>query len=165
VAEIEWKGAFWKAAYGELSVRDLLTILKGFGPMEILEFNKPETCQGQISLCISEAGSKEITIHNLAIRGDRRKGHGRKTLQWLKRVFKGEIYVDYPEFSSAEEASQGSLPFWIKMYREGLIDSLECDTFCLYPAMGEAELLKFENDTRNILHSGTITSGSHDGQR
>ena len=65
MAEIEWKGAFWKTAYGELSVKDLLTILKGFGPMEILEFDNPGTCRGQISLCVSEAGTKEITIHDL----------------------------------------------------------------------------------------------------
>ncbi len=165
MAEIEWKGAFWKTAYGELSVKDLLTILKGFGPMEILEFYNPGTCRGQISLCVSEAGAKEITIHDLVIHGDRRKGHGRKTLQWLKHVFKGEVHVDYPEFSAAEEASQGSLPFWVKMYREGLIDGLEGGMYCLYPEMGEAELIKFESDLRNILNMSTITSGRDDGQR
>ncbi len=46
MAEIEWKGILWKAAYGDLSVKDLLTVLKGYGPMEILEFEKPAACRG-----------------------------------------------------------------------------------------------------------------------
>jgi hypothetical protein len=165
VAEIEWKGVIWKAAYGELPVKDLLTILKGFGPMEILEFERPGTCRGQISLCVFEEGTKEITIHELEVQGEKRKGHGRETLRWLKNVFKGNIYVEYPEFAVEEEASQGTLPFWIKMYREGLIDGLECGMFCLYPEMGAAELSRIEDEIRNILSTVRATPGSDERQR
>jgi hypothetical protein len=164
VAEIEWKGVIWKAAYGELPVKDLLTILKGFGPMEILEFEKPGTCRGQISLCVFEEGTKEITIHDLEVRGEKRKGQGRETLRWLKNVFKGNIYVEYPELAIEEEASQGTLPFWIKMYRERLIDGLECGMFCLYPEMGAAELSRIEDEIRNILSTVSATSGSNERQ-
>lgn len=52
MAEIEWKGAIWKAAYGDLSVKDLLTILKGFGPMEVLEFKRGEPAGGR-SVCVN----------------------------------------------------------------------------------------------------------------
>lgn len=165
MAEIEWKGVIWKAAYGELPVKDLLTILKGFGPMEILEFERPGTCRGQISLCVFEEGTKEITIHELEVRGERRKGRGRETLRWLKKVFKGHIYVEYPELPMEEEAAMGSLPFWIKMYREGLIDGLECGMFCLYPEMGTAELTSIEEELRSILSASGTASGSNERQR
>jgi len=47
VAEIEWKGIIWKAGIlVMLGVKELLTILKGFGPMEILALR---------SLAVSEA--------------------------------------------------------------------------------------------------------------
>jgi hypothetical protein len=150
VAEIEWKGILWKAAYGDLSVKDLLTVLKGFGPMEILEFEQPATCRGQISLCLSPDGTREITIHQFETQGRKRTGHGRATLQGLRSIFKGEIYVEYPDLSPEQEASRGSLPFWVKMYREGLIDGLECGMFCLYPEMDETELSKIEEQIRNI---------------
>jgi hypothetical protein len=165
VAEIEWKGAIWKAAYGELSVKDLLTILKGYGPMEILEFEKSATCRGQIGLCISDEGSKEITIYDLEVQRERRKGQGRETLQWLKNVIKGDIHVEYPELPAEQESSQGSLPFWVKMFREGLIDGLECGRFCLYPEMGEAELKKCEDEIRKVLGPDYATSGSDESQR
>jgi len=150
VAEIEWKGILWKAAYGQLSVKDLLTVLKGYGPMEILEFEKPATCRGQMSLCISTAGTREITIHEFEMQGEMRQGQGRATLRELRKLFKGEIYVEYPDLSAEQEALKGSLLFWVKMYREGLIDGLECGMFCLYPEMSEAELSKIEDQITTI---------------
>ena len=165
MAEIEWKGILWKAAYGDLSVKDLLTILKGYGPMEILEFEKPAACRGQISLCLSPDGTREITIHELEVQGEKRKGQGRATLHGLRNIFKGEIYVEYPDLSAEQEASRGSLPFWVKMYREGLIDSLECGMFCLYPEMGEMELSKIEEQIRNLSTIDKIASGKNEGQR
>jgi hypothetical protein len=165
VGEIEWKGVRWKAAYGELSVRDLLTVLKGYGPMEILDFEKPAACRGRISLCLSDEGVRETTIHDLEVGGEKRKGQGRETLQWLKSIFKGEIHVDYPDLSEEQEASEGSLLFWVKMYREGLIDGLECGMFCLYPEMGESELGKIEKTIRNLSKADEAASGRNEGQR
>ena len=165
MAEIEWKGVLWKAAYGELSVKDLLTVLKGYGPMEILDFEKPATCRGRISLCLSEEGTRETTIHDLEVHGEKRKGQGRAALQWLRNIFKGEIYVEYPDLSADQEASEGSLLFWVKMYREGLIDVLECGMFCLYPEMGEAELGKIEKNIRNLSRKEEAMPGRNEGQR
>ncbi len=165
MAEIEWKGAFWKAAYGDLSVRDLLTTLKGFGPMEILEFNKPGACRGQISLCLSEEDLKEVTIHDLEVFPDKRKGRGREILQWLKRTFKGKVYAEYPEEASKEESLQGSLPFWVKMLREGLLDGLECGMFCLYPEMGEDNLQRYEDQIGKLLSAEREMSVSDASQR
>lgn len=165
MAEIEWKGAIWKAAYGELSVKDLLTTLKGFGPMEILEFDKPGTCRGQISLCRSEEDYKEITIHDMEVFPGKRKGRGRETLQWLKQTFKGKVYVEYPEFSPEEESRKGCLPFWVKMLREGLIDGLECEMFCLYPEMGECDLQRCEDQIGKMLSAEREVSVSDASQR
>ena len=85
MAEIEWKGVLWKAAYGELSVRDLLTILKGYGPMEILEFEKPGCLPRSISLCLSPEGTREITIHEFEVAGETRKGQGRADAPVVKK--------------------------------------------------------------------------------
>ena len=165
MAEIEWKGAIWKAAYGDLSVKDLLTTLKGFGPMEILEFDKPGACRGQISLCRSEEDLKEVTIHDLEVFPEKRKGRGRESLQWLKRTFKGKVYAEYPEGSSEEASLEGSLPFWAKMLREGLIDGLECGLFCLYPEMGEGNLQQCEDQIRKVLSAEREVAATDASQR
>jgi hypothetical protein len=165
VAEIEWKGVLWKAAYGELSVRDLLTVLKGYGPMEILDFDKPGACKGRVSLCLSEENTREITIHELEVLGGKRKGQGRETLRWLKSIFKGEVYVEYPDLSAEEEESGGSLLFWVKMYREGLVDGLECGGFCLYPDMGEEQLGQIEKTLRRLSRADEASPGGNEGQR
>jgi hypothetical protein len=165
VAEIEWKGILWKAAYGQLSVRDLLTVLKGYGPMEILEFEKPATCRGQMSLCVSTDGTREITIHELEMQGEKRKGQGRVMLRELRSIFKGEVNVEYSDLPAEQEALKGSLLFWVKMYREGLIDSLECGDFCLYPEMGEAALSKVEHQITTLTRNDKAASGGDESQR
>lgn len=144
MAEIEWKGAIWKAAYGDLSVKELLTILKGYGPMEIVQFEKPEGWRGHVSLCLSPDGNKEVTIYNLEVCGEKRRGGGRAALLWLRQTFKGAIYVDYPEPFVELEAVQTSLPFWLRMFREGLVNGVEYGAFHLYPEMSEQELNRIE---------------------
>ncbi len=165
MAEIEWKGAIWKAAYGDLSIKDLLTTLKGYGPMEILEFEKAGVCRGQISLCLSEKGPREVTIHDLEIRTDKNRGQGRATVRWLRDIFKGDLLVDYPDLPPEAEASEGSLPFWVKMYHEGLIDGLECGLFCLVPEMSETELHEIEEKIRNLSMINRASPGRDEGQR
>jgi hypothetical protein len=140
VAEIEWKGAIWKAAYGDFSIKELLTILKGFGPMEILEFEKPGCYRGQISLSSAKDGKKEITLYHIEVMGDRHRGQGREALQWLKKVFKGELYVEDPGVIRVKNANAESLLFWVQMFREGLIDAMDSDMCRLNREMSEMEI-------------------------
>lgn len=150
MAEIEWKGIIWRAAYGNLSVKELLTILKGFGPMETLEFERPGHFKGEVSLSLSQDGTKEITLYHLEVIGPKRKGKGREALQYLKKIFKGELYVEDPggladpRFIRVKNASRESVLFWVKMFREGLIDAMESDMCSLSPGMSEDEITGIE---------------------
>ncbi len=128
MAEIEWKGIIWKAAYGDLPIKDLLTILKGHGPMEVLQFRKPGAFWGELSVSLSPQGTKEITIYHLEVEGQRRRGKGRQALLYLKSIFRGEVFVEDPgRVIRVANADQASLPFWIKMHLEGIIDALESE--------------------------------------
>lgn len=140
MAEIEWKGIIWKAAYNDLTVKELLTILKGFGPMEILAFEKPGCFRGELSLSLSEQGTKEITLYHVQITGAKRLGEGRRALQLLRKIFGGELYVEDPGIIRVRNVNEESLLFWAQMYREGLIDALDSDQFSLHPHMLDAEL-------------------------
>ncbi len=146
MADIEWKGAVWRAAYGSLSVKELLTILKGFGPMETLAFEKTGCCKGEISISLSGEGKKEITLYHLEVLGPRRKGTGRAAIQWLRSLFKGELFVEDPGFIMVKGANRESLLFWVRMFREGLIDALDADTIELHPHMSDQELLRLESE-------------------
>jgi hypothetical protein len=148
VAEIEWKGAVWRAAFGSLSVKELLTILKGFGPMEILEFEKPGLARGQVSLSLSSEGKKQITLYHLEVEGIRRKGQGRVALLWLKQIFKGDLYVEDPGVILVKNANEETLLFWVKMFREGLIEALESEMCALKPDMSEEEIGRLEASIR-----------------
>ena len=142
VDEVHWKGAVWKAAYGRLSIKELLTTLKGFGPMEVLAFEIPGVLQGELGLCLAEDGSKCITLFHLEVTGEQREGRGREALQWLKNIFKGEVVVEDPGSIRVESPTEESLPFWIKMYREGLVDVLEGDTCCFHRGMNEGVIAR-----------------------
>lgn len=155
MAETEWKGAVWKSAFGNFSVKEILTILKGFGPMEVLEFDKPESFRGKISISLDSNGNKQITIYHLEVSGGRRCGHGREALQWLKKIFKGELFVEDPGIILVRNANEASLLFWIKMYREGLIGALESELCTLSPGMSQEELQKVEK----LLGMGGLGSG------
>lgn len=148
MAEIEWKGIVWKAAYGDLSVKELLTILKGFGPMEILEFEKPGRFRGQLSLSLADDGSKEITLYHLEVSGSIRHGKGREALGCLKKLFKGELYVEDPGVIRVRNANVETILFWVKMFREGYIDALDCAECCLAHGMSEAEVNEIETRLR-----------------
>ncbi len=151
MAEIEWKGATWKAAYGSLSVKELLTILKGFGPMEILEFEKPGRFHGQMSLSLSSNGRKQITLYYLEAHGEKRRGKGREALEWLRGIFKGELYVEDPGVIHVKNPAAESLLFWIAVYREGLIEAMESESFSLQVGMSREELQEIE---RKVLERG-----------
>jgi hypothetical protein len=140
VADIEWKGARWEAAHNSLSIPDLLTILKGYGPMEVLRFQIPGGSSGEMSLCLTDDGSKEITLYHLEVAGPKRQGQGRAALKWLKSIFKGTIYLEFPDSPDPELGFHPTMPFWFQMYREGLVDALDCENFYLSPQASSAEI-------------------------
>ncbi len=157
MAEIEWKGIVWKAAYGDFSVKELLTILKGFGPMELLQFEKPGCFRGQLSLSLAADGTKEITLYYLQVYGTKRRGKGREALRCLKGLFKGDLYVEDPGVIRVKNADAESLRFWVKMFREGLIDALDCEPCQLNRDLSEPEVeaieAQLERGTQIEVHS------------
>lgn len=126
MAEIVWKGIVWKAAYGQMSVKELLTILKGFGPMETVRFEKPGSFRGELSLSLSPEGTKEITLYSLEVMGSRRQGPGRDALAFLRSIFRGVIHVEDAEYGDSRKVGKSHF-FWIKMLNEGLVDSINAD--------------------------------------
>jgi len=165
VAEVEWKGAIWRAAYGKLSVKELLTILKGFGPMEILEFEKPGLFRGHLSLSLSEEKAKVITLYHLDVGGEPRRGNGRLALQWLKKIFKGELYVEDPGVIRVKNANESSGLFWVEMFRERLIDAIDGGLCVLNPGMTEAEVDAVERRIKESLEeSEDFPTDEHPGE-
>ena len=159
MAVVEWKGIKWKAAHGDLSVPELLTILKGFGPMEVLEFENPGCYRGQLSLCLTEEGKKELSLYIFEVLGPRRTGIGRAALRHLRKMFKGELYVEDPGIIRVEKATEESLLFWVKMFREGLVDAVGWENLSLYTGMSGAELDKNEEEHRNSMESQRSVAG------
>ncbi len=151
MAEIEWKGITWKAAFGNFSYKELLTILKGYGSMEIVSFEKPGFFKGYLSISLNEIGTRDITLYYLEVQGPRRQGQGRNALSELKKIFKGRIFVEDPgEILTNEYSITESLLFWIQMFREGLIDGVESDHLALQKGMPEEKLKEQEELILNM---------------
>lgn len=140
MAVIKWKEAKWEAAYSSLSIPDLLTTLKGFGPMEVLRFELPGDYWGELSLCLTEEGTKEVTLYHLEVLGEKRRGRGRDALRWLREIFKGPIFLEFPSLPDPHLKIHPTMPFWFQMYREGMIDALDCENFYLDPQATRAEI-------------------------
>jgi hypothetical protein len=137
MAQVIWKDIVWTGEDRELGIKELLTILKGYGPMEVLRFEKPNHYQGKISLWLDEKGVKHITLYHLEIIGEKRKGFGRQALKHLHNIFGGDVHVEDPGEPAPQEAKTGgihvrqpnqeSAMFWIKMFAENLVQSVEGD--------------------------------------
>ena len=137
MAQVIWKDIVWTGEDRELGIKELLTILKGYGPMEVLHFEKPNHYKGEISLWLDEKGVKHITLYHLEIIGEKRKGVGRKALEHLHDIFGGDGHVEDPGEPTPLEAKTGgihvrqpnqeSAMFWIKMFAENLVQSVEGD--------------------------------------
>ena len=140
MASVEWKGANWEAYYSSLSIAELLTVLKGFGQMEVLRFEVPGRFTGELSLCLTDDASKEITLYHLEVRGKKRAGTGREALKWLRVIFKGAIYLEFPDSPDPAIGFHPTIPFWFAMYREGLIDALDCENIYLVPQATSEEV-------------------------
>jgi hypothetical protein len=137
VAQVVWKDIIWTDEDKERSIKELLTILKGYGPMEVLYFENPGKYKGKLSLWLDERGIKQITLFHLEVAGKTRRGAGREALKHLRAIFGGDVFVQDPgEATVSEEITGGihvqqpnreSAMFWIKMFEEGLIQSVEGD--------------------------------------
>jgi hypothetical protein len=137
MAQVIWKDIVWTGEDRELGIKELLTILKGYGPMEVLHFEKPNHYRGKISVWLDEKGIRHITLYHLEVLGQRRVGEGRRALQHLHNLFGGSVHVEDPgeEIISDEKAggihvrqpNQESAVFWIKMFTENLVQTVEGD--------------------------------------
>ncbi|HYA42822.1 MAG TPA: hypothetical protein VEF34_16070 [Syntrophobacteraceae bacterium] len=133
MGSIEWKGAKWESLAGSLTIAELLTTLKGFGPMELLRFEVPGRFKGELNLWLTEDGVKEVTLYHLEVCGEKCAGMGREALRWLRQIFKGTISVEFADPPDPVTGFYPSAPFWFKMYREGLIDAVDCENYRLPP--------------------------------
>jgi hypothetical protein len=137
MAQVVWKDIVWTGEDRDLGIKELLTILKGYGPMEVLHFDKPGHYRGKISLWLDEKGIKHITLYHLEVIGEKRKGVGRQALQHLQKIFGGDVHVEDPgEPTPPDELAGGihvrqpnpeSAMFWINMFEENLVQSVEGD--------------------------------------
>lgn len=151
MADIKWKDARWESAHNSLSIPELLTILKGYGPMELLRFEIPRCCRGELSLCLTDDGTKEVTLYHLEVDGPRREGKGRAALRWLRETFKGPIFLEFPDLPDPSLGFHPTLPFWLQMYREGLVDALDCENFYLEPQASRAQIDEVEQKIMSVI--------------
>lgn len=144
--EVVWRNMIWTAAGPkDLDTSTILTVLKGFGPMEILRFEKPEEFWGELSVYLDDEEGKCIVVYHLEVMGPKRSGVGRKALQYLQEIFcAGQVHVEDPGGSIlVRGATHESASFWIAMFEEGLIRSLESDILKLSEETTEEELREF----------------------
>jgi hypothetical protein len=162
MAQVIWKDIIWTGAIGEMSIKDLLTSLKGHGAMELLSFEKPGEYKGELNIWRDQAGLRHITIFYLEVLGEKRKGTGRKTLKYLREIFGGDVHVQHSGDAATSAAAttganrkrpvQPSSLFWIKMFEEKVIASMEDDLICLHEntPLQEIEVLKKDISLANI---------------
>jgi hypothetical protein len=156
MAQVIWKDITWSGADRERSIKDLLTILKGYGPMEILHFEKRGHFRGELSLWLDEQGVKHITLFHLEVLGKKRRGVGRGALKHLRKIFGGDVYVQDPGASLGSRQIQGGIHvrqpnresalFWIRMFEEGLIQSVEGDLMDLDEGTPSEKLESLRNE-------------------
>ena len=137
MAEVCWKDIIWTGADKELSIKEVLTVLKGYGPLQVLHFENPSKYKGELSVWLDEQGLKHVSLFHLEVLGEKRKGLGREMIQCLRKIFGGDVYVQDPGEISAtnnmpggihvQQPNRESALFWIKMFEEKLIQSVEGD--------------------------------------
>jgi hypothetical protein len=135
MAQVIWKNIVWTGADREMSIKQVLTILKGYGPMEMLAFEKTGEYKGEMNVWLDENGVRNITIYHLEVVGKKRQGTGRQALRELRKLFGGEVYVEHPggrdltadkQYASRSNKTDRTLPaFWIRMFVEDLVQSVE----------------------------------------
>jgi hypothetical protein len=174
MTQVIWKDIVWTGEDRDLGIKELLTILKGYGPMEVIHFEKPGHYNGKISLWLDEKGVKHITLYHLEVMGEKRKGVGRQALQYLQDIFGGDVHVEDPgEPTQPEEMAGGihvrqpnqeSAMFWIEMFRANLVQSVEGDLMTLdedtSPEQLEALKGEFSAESKDPLKTSSSRSNS-----
>jgi hypothetical protein len=137
MTEVCWKDIIWTGANKELGIKEVLTILKGYGPLEVLHFENPSKYKGELSVWLDERGLKHVSLFHLEVIGEKRRGIGREVLKCLRKIFGGDVYVQDPGQASVPEEMAGSIHvqnpnresalFWIRMFEEKLVQSVEGD--------------------------------------
>jgi hypothetical protein len=137
MTEVCWKDIIWTGADKELGIKEVLTVLKGYGPLEVLHFENPSKYKGELSVWLDEQGLKHISLFHLEVVGEKRRGLGREMIQCLRKIFGGDVFVQDPgEIPEARdmassihvrEPNRESALFWIKMFEEKLVQSVEGD--------------------------------------
>jgi hypothetical protein len=135
MAELIWKYIIWKGADRVMAIKDLLTVLKGNGPMELIAFEKATEYKGELNVWVDENGVRNITIYHLEVVGEKRRGKGRQALKDLRGLFGGDVYAEHPGTPAFQKAHRNTnelnqpdsnLPaFWIKMFEENLVHEVE----------------------------------------
>ena len=125
MAEVCWKDIIWTGADKELGIKEVLTVLKGYGPLEVLHFENPSKYKGELSVWLDEQGCKHISLFHLEVLGEKRRGLGREMIQCLRKIFGGDVYVQDPGEIPAAKKKAGSIHvqepnresalFWIRM--------------------------------------------------
>jgi hypothetical protein len=159
MTEVCWKDIIWTGADKELGIKEVLTVLKGYGPLEVLHFENPSKYKGKLSVWLDEQGLKHVSLFHLEVLGEKRRGLGREMIECLRKIFGGDVYVQDPgEIPTAKEMAGGihvqepnreSALFWIKMFEEKLIQSVEGDLMDLDENTTSEEL---ENVKRKFLN-------------
>lgn len=150
MAEVCWKDIIWTGANKELGIKEVLTILKGYGPLEVLHFENPSKYKGELSVWLDEDGLKHVSLFHLEVLGEKRRGLGREFLECLKKIFGGEVFVQDPGQAimpdkmaggiHVQGANRESAMFWIKMFEEELVHSVEGDIMDLDQKTSPEEL-------------------------
>ena len=132
MAEVCWKDIIWTGADKELGIKELLTVLKGYGSLEVLHFENPSKYKGELSVWLDEQGLKHISLFHLEVLGEKRRGLGREMIQCLRKIF------------GVQEPNRESALFWIRIFEEKLIQSVEGDLMDLdeNTSPGELEIVK-----------------------
>ena len=137
MTEVCWKDIIWTGVDKELGIKEILTILKGYGPLEVLHFENPSKYKGELSVWLDEQGLRHVSLFHLEVVGQRRRGLGREFLKCLRKIFGGDVYVQDPGQTIVPEemaggihvqgANRESALFWISMFEEKLVQSVEGD--------------------------------------
>lgn len=172
MAQVTWKDLVWTGLGRQVSIKELLTILKGYGPMEVLHFESPGRYGGDMSLWLDEEGAKHITLFHLEVTDTNYHHGGREALRHLRKIFGGEGHLPQQgegAFASrrkiggihVEEPSQESFLFWIEMFEQNLIDSMESDLVHLdeNTSFDEIERLKSRFYTESKSSSKSFGTG------
>ena len=137
MTEVCWKDLIWTGADKELGIKEVLTILKGYGPLEVLHFENPSKYRGELSVWLDEGGSRHVSLFYLEVLGEKRRGLGREFIKCLRKIFGGDVYVQDPGQPSVPDEMAGGIHvqnpnresalFWIRMFEENLVQSLDGD--------------------------------------